>query len=238
MFLIDQILLFFHDIYNFLIDLKTRKEYVISDLPELNEIRKQALARTDINDHLETLFIESMAVRPKLIVELGTRGGESTFVLERVAKLSEGQLVSVDIEDCSSVCAYQRWKFVKKDDVAFAGEFKDWCQKQGFGHEIDILFIDTSHKYQHTAQEIEAWFPFLSGKAKVFFHDTNLGRVNFRKDGSLLGGWNNRRGVIRALEKYFNKRFNERVDFTDSRNGWQIKHFALCNGFTILNKMP
>ncbi len=73
--------------YNTFIDLKTRRRYISSGLKELNEIKEHSLVRTDISDHLVSLFIESLSIKPKLIVELGVRGGESTFVLERVAKL-------------------------------------------------------------------------------------------------------------------------------------------------------
>lgn len=50
-------------------------------------------------------------------------------------------------------------------------------------------------------------------------------------------GWDNKRGVIRALEEYFGKSFNEKKDFIDFRNGWLIKHHSCCNGFTILEKI-
>src|ERR1700722_1536588 len=66
-----------------------------SELPEITEIRKHALPRTDISDHLLPLFLEALAVQPQLIVELGVRSGESTFSLERVAKLCGSTLVSV-----------------------------------------------------------------------------------------------------------------------------------------------
>ena len=40
---------------------------------------------TDISDHLPTIFSEIVAASPKLIVELGTRGGESTRCVTRGA---------------------------------------------------------------------------------------------------------------------------------------------------------
>ncbi len=35
-----------------------------SELPEITEIRKHALPRTDISDHLLPLFLEALAVQP------------------------------------------------------------------------------------------------------------------------------------------------------------------------------
>lgn len=50
-------------------------------------------------------------------------------------------------------------------------------------------------------------------------------------------GWNKKRWVIRAIERYFDNGFNEKEDFTEFRNGWLIKHYDNCNVFTILEKI-
>ena len=171
------------------------------------------------------------------MVELGVRDGDSTFVLERIAKLCSSKLISVDLEDCSHVSKYDKWMFIQKNDIEFSKEFESWCKQREIDHKIDILFIDTSHEFEHTYQEINSWFPFLSEKSKVIFHDTNLKKIYFRKDGSMGIGWNNKRGVIKALEKFFNDSFNENKGFIDSRKNWLIKHYPYCNGLTILEKI-
>jgi Methyltransferase domain len=220
---------------NALIDMVSRPAPIRQASPELSEILRRARTRTDISDHLPTLFAESLRVQPRLIVELGVRGGESAFVFERVARLTGARWVSVDLEDCSGVSQLPQWLFVQADDIRFAREFPAWCREKGLPNEIDVVFVDTTHFFEHTVQEIEHWFPLLSARAKVFFHDTNQSRIYFRKDGSIGIGWNNR-GVIGALEKYFGKTFNEKEDFTDFMDGWQIKHYANCNGLTILTR--
>jgi len=108
-------------------------------------------------------------MRPRLIVELGVRKGQSTFVFERVARLFDAALVSVDIEDCMQASSYPHWHFVQSDDVAFARRFPAWCAEHDLPAQIDVLFIDTSHVYEHTVQEIDAWFPLLAKHALVFF---------------------------------------------------------------------
>ena len=231
----------FCEVYNGVIDFLHRvwgsKKCFLSNLQEFNEILKRSLKRTQINDHLITLFVESLEINPKLIVELGVRHGESTFSLERVAKLSGSKLISVDVENCSHVSSYKDGIFVQSDDIEFAKIFKDWCKAQKISPEIDILFIDTSHLYEHTLQEINLWFPFLSKRSKAFFHDTNLKRIFVRKDKTMGLAWNNKRGVIRALEKYFNRKFNEKRDFVDLKDGWLIKHYSNCNGLLILTRI-
>jgi cephalosporin hydroxylase len=222
-------------IQNAFIDLGRPSHPIQSSSPELNEILSRARIRTDISDHLPTLFAESLSLRPRLIVELGVRGGESTFVFQRVAQLSGARCVSVDVEDSSHLSQSSQWLFVQRDDIEFAAKFPEWCRQNTLPTEIDILFIDTSHFLEHTVQEIEHWFPLLAPQAKAILHDTNQRRIYFRKDGSMGVAWTNR-GVIAALERYFNKTFNEKEDFLDLVNGWLITHYAECNGLTILTR--
>ncbi len=203
----------------------------------LTEIRNRAeKKKTDISDHLETLFMECLNVDAKLIVELGVGDGESTFVLERVTNLWGAKLVSVDIEDCKKVSKFKDRIFIKKDDIAFAAEFPQWCRERNIIPVIDLLFIDTSHLYDHTVAEIKAWFPYLAPRTKVFFHDTNMSPVFVRKDGSTGKGWDNQRGVIRAIEEHLNTKFDESRNFTMMIDGWFIKHFTICNGLMIMER--
>lgn len=224
------------DLYNFLFSRKARG-FAPTGLRELDEILAKSAVRTDFSDHLVTVFCEALAPKPGLIVELGTRGGESTFVFERAARLCGARLLSVDIADCSRISQYEKWDFVQSDDVAFAGKFGAWCAAKGLKPEIDVLFIDTSHEYGHTVREIAAWFPFVARAGKVIFHDTNLKYLISRKDGSLDVGWDNQRGVIRALEEHLGCRWNEKRDFTDVRQNWLIRHWSGCSGLTVLERI-
>jgi cephalosporin hydroxylase len=210
-----------------------------AELREIDEIRARAVTRTDISDHLIAMFVEALAVQPRLIVELGVRSGESTFALERVARLCNSTFVSVDVEQptFSTPPSWSNWTFVKGDDIEFARSLPAWCASRGVRPEIDILLIDTNHVYSHTVKEIAAWFPLLSPKAKVFFHDTNMRIFYHRQDSSLGIGWQRNRGVMAAIEEYFGATFNEGASFTDIRKGWIVRHNALCSGFTVLERL-
>jgi len=177
--------------------MKKSSKVHLSGLQELDEIIIKSQERTVINDHLSSLFIESLRTNPKLIVELGVETGQSTFALERVARLCNSKLVSVDLEDCSNACQWEDWIFIKKDDLEFSKMFISWCKKNDIIPEIDILFIDTDHHYEQTIKEIRQWFPYLSKKAKGFFHDSNVKPVYRRKDGSIGTAPDYQRGVIR-----------------------------------------
>jgi cephalosporin hydroxylase len=224
--------------YNTLIGAWSRDSVYKTGWRELDEIKERSRKKTDISDHLVSLFVEAVALRPRLIVELGVRGGESTFVFERVARVCGAKLVSVDIEDCSTASSYEGWIFEKSDDIDFAKRFNSWCAQHLIRPEIDILFIDTTHEFKHTVDEIEQWFPFLSRRSKVFFHDTNARNVYFRKDGSIGRGFNSTRGVIAALEKLFDRPLNEKKCFVDWANGWIIRHVPYCSGLAVLERLP
>jgi cephalosporin hydroxylase len=209
----------------------------LSGLKSFDEIVERSMLKTDISDHLTTLFLESLALSPSLIVELGVRGGESTFVLERVAEMFDSILISVDIEDCLRVSGYSSWYFVKDDDITFAERFPGWCRERNIRPSVDVLLIDTSHEFNHTLQELRCWVPFLSGRSKLFMHDTNMKKLFSRKDGSMGFAWDNNRGVIGALEAYLGERFDEEQDFTAFAGSWMVRHYANCCGFTVLERL-
>jgi hypothetical protein len=223
--------------YNFFVNRKKPKTLITTDLPALNDIKRHSLKRTAINEHLETLFVESLAMKPQLIVELGVARGESARVFAQVAQLCGARLVSVDLTDCSRAVDWEGWLFVQKNDLEFAREFEAWCRERQIEPMIDVLFIDTSHYFDHTLEEIRGYFPFLAEHAKVFFHDTNINTFIFRKDGSVDLGWDNDRGVIQALEVYFDRKFNEKEEFIDFVSPFIIKHYPYCCGLTVLEKV-
>lgn len=225
-------------IYNNLNKLRSSRPPLQGATPEVQEIGERAAqGYTDISDHLMTLYAEALSVNPRLIVELGVRGGESTFAFERAARLSGAHLLSVDLEDCTVQSSYPKWSFVKQDDTIFATQFADWCSSKKIAPDIDVLFIDTSHLYQHTLEELRLWMPYLSAKGKMILHDTNMKKIYRRADRSLGLGWDNARGVIRALEETLGVRFNEAHDFVTVAKGWLIRHWAHCNGLTVLEKL-
>lgn len=208
-----------------------------TDRREFREVQRRSRVPTDISDHLERLFVESLQRSPDTIVELGVRGGESTFVFERVARLAEADLVSVDVEETSYESDYDGWRFVQSDDIGFADDFEKWCDEHGVSPAIDVLFIDTSHRYEHTAAEIDAWFPQLAENAVVFFHDTNMQQPYRREDGTIGLGWDENRGVIRAIEEYFDCALDETESFVTVVDEFVVEQHPLCSGLAVLRKL-
>ena len=204
--------------------------------PDLREILEHARTPTDISHHLPTLFRMALETHPRLIVELGTRGGDSTFVFERVARRTGAVLVSVDIADCSGVGSMPGWLFVQEDDLAFARYFPSWCAERGLAPEIQVLFVDTTHAYEQTRAELAAWMPYLAPGGRAIFHDSNLGGLYRRGDGTVGLAGDTERGVIRALHEYLGASFDERRPFRGILGGFEVWHDPQCNGMTVIMK--
>ncbi|MBI2598414.1 MAG: class I SAM-dependent methyltransferase [Candidatus Diapherotrites archaeon] len=197
---------------------------------------KGILFGSDISDHLNIIFSETVKAKPEMIVELGTRGGESTRALAKAAKKNNAVLVSVDVNDCSGKCDYENWFFVKNDDLEFAKKFRNWCKEKSLKPSVDVLFIDTTHTYEHTKKEINEWFPLLSKNAVTLFHDTNSKMVYNRIDGTIGIGNEYDRGVILAVEDYYKVELTETKNFEKTVGKNTLKHYKNCNGLLIIRK--
>ena len=195
-----------------------------------------------IGDYICTIFSDVIVQKPSFIVELGTRGGESTKAVLAAASYSQATVLSIDVDDCGYVDLpedfQKNWHFVQSDDVIFGQDhFIDWCKSNGTKPEIDVLFIDSSHLYEHTKQEIDIWFKYIAEDGIVIFHDTNMARLYRKLNNSLAFGWNNNRGVIRAIEDYFDRDFDENKVFVTTANNWLVRHYPYSSGLTLLKRI-
>jgi hypothetical protein len=72
----------------------------------------------------------------------------------------------------------------------------------------------------------------------MMFHDTNMGDGWFRRlDGGVDRGWNNERGVIRAIEEFLGRHYDEHSYFTDVVAGFAVQHAPWSSGFTVLRRL-
>lgn len=205
-------------------------------MKNLQVVEEMMAKDTDISSHLTTLYKRVLQQQPKLIVELGVRGGESSKVFALINEEIGSRSIGVDLDKCD-YSFVPNGHFIQADDIKFAKKFSALKQ------EIDVLFIDTSHLYEHTRQEISSWFPFLSDHALVIFHDTNLKSEYTRHNGTKGTAWDNERGVIRAVEEYFGSwKFDETTSFKlelwKDHIKWIMTHDPICNGLLILDKNP
>ena len=99
------------------------------------------------------------------ILELGVREGVSTKMFLEVCDQNYGNLISVDILDCSKVSNNPRWKFIHTSDDNFELINKLLNQK------IDILFIDSLHEPNHVRKVFYNYFNFVKINGLIFIDD-------------------------------------------------------------------
>ena len=168
---------------------------------------------TDIREHLLTLYDLAVKINAKIIVELGA--GQSTYALMAAANKTGGQLWSIDVlED-----AYLREWPQGKQDLKLCDHLTqivadDIYIGNGWEDPIDFLFIDTSHQYEHTLNELKIWTPLVRKGGIICMHDTH----------HTVGH------AVRCREAldYFLK---------ENPDDFLVTHFPNCGGLSILTKL-
>jgi predicted O-methyltransferase YrrM len=125
---------------------------------------------SDISHHLPTLSMLIVEFELRNVVELGVRSGVSTLALLEAATRAGGRVVSVDVEPC--VEARRRvaaagldtgWRFIQMSDLD--------VPDSDLPRPIDLLFVDTTHLYEHTLAELDKYSPHLRPGSWVALHD-------------------------------------------------------------------
>lgn len=197
---------------------------------------------TDISSHLPTLFCYAMAVEADLIVEAGVRGGESTKAFLSALNLSNFHLIGLDIDPGAGQNYFNKANttFVCGDDLKFNDYYRNSLYRN---RSIGLVFIDTSHAYDHTLAEIDLFQALLAPNGMMIFHDANVVPLNsfttyLRLNGTYGSAVGVQRGVGLAIKKWVEFEFdlNSYVNQTFSKNGviWHLVHYPFCNGLTII----
>jgi cephalosporin hydroxylase len=197
-------------------------------------------ANGDISSHLPAIFAYTLLQNSQIIIEAGVRGGESTLAFSKAINLLNAKLIGIDIEESSrGVYAHlTNASFVAMNDLDFPSYYKD-------NQKPDIIFIDTSHAYEHTLAEIKGFVPVLAERGMLMFHDSNVTPINetnyVRLNNTTGYASGVPRGVTRAIKEYFNVAFDEykycNFSFVKDQISWKMIHYPFCNGLTILQKI-
>lgn len=198
---------------------------------------------SDISSHLPILFVRSLLNSPWVFLEVGVSSGQSTYSFSRVLNYCKSHsLVGIDIfgQWAASYADIEKARFICMDDMQFS-KLKEFKNKK-----FTPIFIDTSHEYQHTLDEIKLFLPYLDKNGLMIFHDSNVtpfanGTVYTRINGTSGEAHGNTRGVTEALKEYFELSFDEMKYYNSTfiKDGikWNIIHYPFCNGMTYLEKI-
>lgn len=152
----------------------------------------------------------AVSLKAKIIIELGVRTGESTIPFLEALQVTDGHLWSVDSCACEDAKKKMkeygldgRWTFTMLDDLDYGRNVWDKSKL------ADIIFIDTSHEYKQTKEEISLFEPLLRPGGLMMFHDTVSHAA----------------GVLKPIQ-----------EFLIGHPGWKFDNFQNCNGLGILRK--
>ena len=136
--------------------------------------RDRLAKESDIAEHLPMLYEAAAAYPGCRVIELGTRTGNSTLAFLAAAEQAAGHVWSADISPCDRDplgmgpwAACPLWTFTCGDDL-------DHAVLAALPAQCDVLFVDTSHFYDHTVAELAAYMPRVVPGGTALFHDTNL----------------------------------------------------------------
>jgi predicted O-methyltransferase YrrM len=135
----------------------------------LQECFRRSQSGSDIHAHLPRLF-ELASIPHVKVIELGVRGGDSTAAFLAAAEEQGGEVWSVDIADPRVPADWRDlpfWYLTVGDDLDVADQLPD---------NVDIVFIDTSHTYEQTKQELELYVGKVKPGGLIVLHDTELKR--------------------------------------------------------------
>jgi predicted O-methyltransferase YrrM len=129
---------------------------------------------SDINEHLPIFVGLCEQLDAKKVIELGVRGGVSTVAWLYGLARTGGHLWGVDVSS----------GFGWDGDFTFIqGSDTDPEVLAQLPESVDIVFIDTSHHYDHTIQELALYLPRVRPGGRMVLHDTEVERPDEAPDG-------------------------------------------------------
>ncbi len=185
----------------------------------LEKVIEKTLSGVEDSDrHLLPIFSIALASKGKVFLELGVRDGTTTLPLLLAAKLNDGIVYSVDVQDTLFVCPPEleaNWKFIKSDALEFL--------KSDLLSKVDLVFVDDWHTYPHVKQELELLAELTDSTSVILLHDL-MYRVapKYHSNPSLKTGEWAYGGPYRAVKELSSK--------------WEWSTLPWNNGLTILRK--
>jgi len=144
-----------------------------------------------VNPYKEIFIKVTKALNAKVVVELGTGHGGSCGAFVTALKETGGRLYSVDInweQEVTKLCIQKHMS--RGDPVTFIhGDSVEVGKKWSKG-DIDILYCDSDHGYEHVLNELETWGRF--NPKIILLHDMFYGK-------DIIGG------PYRAAKEYAEK---------------------------------
>lgn len=134
--------------------------------PLTNLYRRLCRTPSDVHEHLPVFADLVAQLNAQHVIELGTRSGVSTVAWLHALADTGGRLTSVDIDVQPAIGDWPHWTFIQSDDTD--------PDLIGSLEPAEIVFIDTTHRYQHTLDELRLYLPLVKPGGVMVCHDTEL----------------------------------------------------------------
>lgn len=138
-----------------------------------NIINKTINGNGDSDQHFLTLFSLVLSSKSKTVIELGVREGGTTLPLLSAVNITDGVLYSIDINETNFIPPKEfskNWSFYKEDAI-------DFLKKWDMTKQIDLIYIDDWHSYNHVKKELEIIDKIVSPSTIVLIHDLMYGNT-------------------------------------------------------------
>jgi predicted O-methyltransferase YrrM len=148
------------------------------------------------------------------ILEFGVRKGVSTKLFLEIARLNNGRVYSVDIDDCSNLFNDKNWSFFKTRDDNF-----DYIKKN-VPSQLDVIYLDSVHEPKHVENIFYNYFSFL--KVGGYFIIDDISHLPYLKDSdrsNFFNEINNQETFEKILEIYNSNYDNFDLNFSFISSG-------------------
>lgn len=121
--------------------------------------------------------------KPKYILEIGTAGGGSLFMLSQVIE-NDGTLISIDLPNGQFGGGYPKSRITLYNSFAKTGQKIELIRQDSHSleslkrvkmtlkdNELDFLFIDGDHSYEGVKKDYELYAPLVKKSGLIAFHD-------------------------------------------------------------------
>lgn len=164
------------------------------NLSEYKLVFQNPLRLTDIaswHGHIPFAFFIVQAMKPRVLVELGTHKGDSYCAFcQAVDTLGieckcfavdnwkgDGQAGFYGEEVINELRQFHDLRY-DRFSALIRADFDEALERFSKGT-IDLLHIDGCHRYEAVKHDVEAWLPKMSDRGVVLLHDTNVKEGDF-----------------------------------------------------------
>lgn len=168
------------------------------------------------------LFGLILALRPKNILELGVRYGDTTRPMLAAAELVNAELTSVDLNPTEFKSESKHWVFVQGEAISVLSKLVATDRK------FDFVFVDDWHDGEHVWQELELIDKMVGPSSIVALHDLMYQNwePRYHSDQWAGGEWGHG-GPAAGVQAFLSARSNQ----------WEMLTIPVQHGLTLLRKI-